>query len=192
MIHWLAVKWVNLWADNQIIDAQKEEIYQYGLELLISTFLNCALMIVASCVIHIPFAFIPYTAVYVPLRLTAGGYHASNHLRCIAYTQCTFILFVLATKFLSEWEAYTLFPMIILSGIIIFCFSPVESENNPLSAKEAKRARNRSYILELFVMSIAIACVYWNCLHIFIVIGIAANSSVAFSLVTAKINLLWP
>lgn len=189
MIHQIAVKWADWWADSHIIDAQRKEVYQYGMELLVSTFLNCALMIAVSYFIGMPYAVISYALVYIPLRLTAGGYHAGSHWMCVLYTQATFALSVIGVRALAEREVYSLLPMMLLSGLVVFCLAPVESDNNPQSTSERKRERYRAWIIELVVVLIAMVGVYKGSVQTgFVIVGIAANVSVAFSLVTAKIK----
>ena len=75
---------VEFWIKNAIIKTDDKESYCYGMELILSTLINVAFMVILSYyVIGYPIAFIPYIAVYTPLRLTAGGYHARSHLKCI-------------------------------------------------------------------------------------------------------------
>ena len=83
---------VEFWIKNAIIKTDDKESYCYGMELILSTLINVAFMVILSYyVIGYPIAFIPYIAVYTPLRLTAGGYHARSHLKCILYTQITIV-----------------------------------------------------------------------------------------------------
>lgn len=94
---------VEFWIKNAIIKTDDKESYCYGMELILSTLINVAFMVILSYyVIGYPIAFIPYIAVYTPLRLTAGGYHASSHLKCILYTQITFIVFVMSALALGK------------------------------------------------------------------------------------------
>lgn len=66
---------VEFWIKNAIIKTDDKESYCYGMELILSTLINVAFMVILSYyVIGYPIAFIPYIAVYTPLRLTAGGY----------------------------------------------------------------------------------------------------------------------
>lgn len=94
---------VEFWIKNAIIKTDDKESYCYGMELILSTLINVTFMVILSYyVIGYPIAFIPYIAVYTPLRLTAGGYHASSHLKCILYTQITFIVFVMSALALGK------------------------------------------------------------------------------------------
>lgn len=94
---------VEFWIKNAIIKTDDRESYCYGMELILSTLINVTFMVILSYyVIGYPIAFIPYIAVYTPLRMTAGGYHASSHLKCILYTQITFIVFVMSALALGK------------------------------------------------------------------------------------------
>ena len=75
------------------------------------------MVILSYYVIGYPIAFIPYIAVYTPLRLTAGGYHARSHLKCILYTQITFIVFVMSALALAK-KNYMVFDSAIYGGSV--------------------------------------------------------------------------
>lgn len=85
MIQRAAASLAKLWAKNGVIPANEMDAYQYGLELLLSTTANIAVMVILSAAAGHPWFFIPYLAAFIPLRLSGGGYHAKHHLSCILF-----------------------------------------------------------------------------------------------------------
>ena len=63
-------------------DTDKEEIYIYGLELIISTFFGLSSILLISCLLFCFTSGLVFISVFVPLRLFTGGYHAENYGKC--------------------------------------------------------------------------------------------------------------
>ena len=74
MIQRATASLAKLWAKNGVIPANEMDAYQYGLELLLSTAANIAVMVILPATAGHPWFFIPYLAAFIPLRLSAGGY----------------------------------------------------------------------------------------------------------------------
>lgn len=183
--------WTDFLVQHHVIQFREMEIYSYGMELLLSTVLNFGFMILNSVfVLQMPLTFIPYTAVYIPFRLSAGGYHAKNHLSCILYTQSTYVLCVLFMKFMATHAVQFTLPIMGVSLLIIWFLSPVESKNKPLSQKESKKAKQRSRKLASLFGLFAVIFTYLDMLHLeFILTMIAAIVSVTLSLVIEYIKI---
>ena len=131
-----------------IIEQEKKNIYAYGFELLISSVLGVASLIVVSIIFNYPFMWIPYLMAFIPLRIHAGGYHANTHFLCITsyIIIYTTILLVIKYCFIPH-----LFPFIIsvISLTLIILFSPVETHNSPLKPKRRVICRNVSIIISI-------------------------------------------
>ena len=65
MIRAAAVALSKLWAKNGVIHEADIEAYQYGLELLLSTILNIAVMLGLSIAFRNVWLFIPYLAAFI-------------------------------------------------------------------------------------------------------------------------------
>ncbi len=126
MIQSAAVALAKQWAKNGVIHEADIEAYQYGLELMLSTLINIAVMIGLSIAFGHVWLFIPYLAAFIPLRLSAGGYHAKHHLSCILFNAIVYFASLVAVNMLKEPVA--ILACIIescVSLILIFLFAPV-------------------------------------------------------------------
>ena len=92
MIRSIAIALAKHWAANGVIGESDKETYQYGLELLISTFINLVIMIWISIAFGHPLIIVPYLLAFIPFRLFAGGYHARNHLFCILFNAISYFV----------------------------------------------------------------------------------------------------
>ena len=144
---------VEFWIKNAIIKTDDKESYCYGMELILSTLINVAFMVILSYyVIGYPIAFIPYIAVYTPLRLTAGGYHASSHLKCILYTQITFIVFVMSALALGKKYIWCLMVLYMVAVLTVLRLAPVEAENKPLTGEEKHKQQLNTWGFQTIIL----------------------------------------
>ena len=174
---------VEFWIKNAIIKTDDKESYCYGMELILSTLIN-----VAFIVIGYPIAFIPYIAVYTPLRLTAGGYHARSHLKCILYTQITFIVFVMSALALAKKNIWCLIVLYMVAVLIVLRLAPVEAENKPLTVEEKHKQQLNTWGFQTIILILIVIAAIFGVLKNEIVLCVmAANISVAISLILAKI-----
>ncbi len=164
MIRSTAFALVKQWTATGIICRSNAEIYRYGLELLISTFINLVIMLGISTAFGHPFIVIPYLLAFIPLRLFAGGYHARNHLFCILLNTAAYFVSCLLAVCLEKTAAvfvtllgnFTSFALIIL-------FAPIPAKNRPLSVAEKSRNRTISLLLASTYSSV---CIILYCLHL--------------------------
>lgn len=163
MIRAAAVALSELWARNGVIAAEDAEAYQYGLELLFSTVLNIVLMVVISIAAGHAWLFIPYLVAFIPLRLSAGGYHAMHHFSCIAFNTLVYSAGIVAASRLSAPGA--VLACILVSGlslVLIFLFAPVPAVNKPLSKKEHGRNRKISLALGFLLLLLCMILYFTN------------------------------
>jgi accessory gene regulator B len=131
-----------------IFETVDAPVYSYGFELLLSTGLDVAGVIVISVLYGKPLAWLYFLLPVIPLRSTAGGYHAKTHLGC-------FFVFVIAFTALLNLALYV--PVIaspfVTTAISAACFlvvwalSPIPSENKPVSDVRRNVNRRKSLLL---------------------------------------------
>jgi accessory gene regulator B len=144
----------------QLKDKQKEdiEVYDYSLQILFSTVFNFVAVVAIALVTKTVWLSFIYLFGFIPLRLTAGGYHAKNHFRCFLVLMGTYAAFLLAVFFLPELvHQATAFAAIAVSLVLIVVLAPVEDKNKPLSADEVKSFKKKSRVA-IVLYAVVIAC----------------------------------
>ena len=145
MIAGLAAKMSAFFVSKGTIKKEDAQAYSYGFELLFSTVINLALIFVGAIIMGI----FPHTLLYlaglIPLRLTAGGYHAKHHWSCITIACVAYVLSAFPLRYLpaDAHILYNLFCCIFVS-MTVFVLSPVEAPNKPLADKKRDSVRNWS------------------------------------------------
>lgn len=156
MIKAASKKLSKIWINSGIISISDFEIYCYGLELLLSTVINLLVIIFISVLLDEPYFFIPYLISFIPLRIFAGGFHASSHFFCILFSGISYACSLLIASHISCVAAETVcVTESIISLILLWLYSPVPANNKPLSEQEAKRSREISLFISvaLFILS---------------------------------------
>ncbi|ROR29125.1 accessory gene regulator B [Mobilisporobacter senegalensis] len=140
MISDLSVKVTDVLLSNRIIEKQDEDIYKYGLELLMSTVINLTCIIFIGCMFGKFIQTTIFILEYCFIRRYAGGYHADTHGRCIAAFSILYFLMLGITEMFHINEANLILILAsIVSNIIVFQLSPVADQNKPLEDHEIKR-----------------------------------------------------
>lgn len=136
---------------------EKINVYAYGFELLISTVLNALGLFIISIVMGIVIEAVLFSLAFILLRTTAGGYHAKHHWSCFLTTNIGFVLFAVILIFMADTVVlpYIVFTTV-LNSTIIWSFSPIRAENNPLREEQKYSFRKRSIIIVTINMALTI------------------------------------
>lgn len=115
-----------------VIDQQDITIYRYGMEVLLLSLLEIGSILCLAIMVGNFFETLVYFISFIPLRLFAGGYHASTRLRCYLLSLCAYVVFTVLLSCFSK-EQHLLFSIsvfiAIFSVITIFLFAPVIHAN---------------------------------------------------------------
>lgn len=144
---------VAFWVKNGVIDQSDTDAYRYGMELLFSTSINISIMLLVSVIAGETWLFIPYLASFIPLRLSAGGYHAKHHYSCILFNTIIYSMSVASVKLFSM-RSLDIFCLLesTVSSITTFLFAPVPAKNKPLTDEEYRRGKLLSRVLTMTIL----------------------------------------
>lgn len=148
MINKLASIATTFYIQSKIVDEQEREVYQYGLELLISTFINIALIAALS----IPFGHAAeslfFFFAFALLRTAAGGYHAKTHGSCIATFTIVYFMFLLLIECIpAQFALIYIFTAVTMTAAIVWVLAPIQTDKKPLTSDEKNELRKKSLII---------------------------------------------
>lgn len=99
---------------QNVIEKEDEEVYEYALQLLLSTVMNAIIALLISVLSKIVILYLFYLIAFIMMRKSEGSFHAKTHFGC----RCIFIVvlscFILFIKFAPDGIYF------IISGISIF------------------------------------------------------------------------
>ena len=150
---------VEYWVSVKIIDDSDKDIYEYGLELLLFSVINIAVIMITAIFINRIIESVALLALVIPLQSFGGGYHAKTHLRCFLIM---YIGWWLIMNLITYMTILTILVISIISLIAIFYLAPVSNENVPLSNKQRLKMRKLARfaavvaLITIIVMSLII------------------------------------
>ena len=186
MIAQLSKRLTSFFVCRKIINEEDEAVYEYGLQLLLSTVANGLIALFIAIITGTLLQCVLYLSAFVVMRKTAGGYHANTHLGCCCILAVVLSCFISFIKIVPV-DAYILFALFSIgfSVITIFLFSPLEHKNKPISSEDKIRLKRKSriYILIISTIIIVFRILNFNTAMISVALGIFTSSG---SIVAAK------
>ncbi len=147
MIARMSKRLSSFFAANSIIKAEDKEVYEYSLEILFSTILNFAAVIIIAVLTRKSLLTLFYLLGFIPLRLIAGGYHADTHFRCFLVLLGTYSAFLAVVAFLPDsFVVLSTIITVLGSIILIFILAPVADKNKPVSVEDQKKFKLKSRV----------------------------------------------
>lgn len=139
-----------------IISESDIEIYVFGFYQIVMLLLNVVTTLILGVAFRLIVPCIILNIAYIVIRISAGGYHADSPVKCYIYSTLMIAVLLSVIKWIHIPNT-VLASMLVISGIVIVIFAPVETKNNPLDEIEKKVYRKRS----LIVLSLEIlACIF--------------------------------
>ncbi len=138
------------------ITADMQDVYQYGVELTLSTILNVFWIVLASVVLSDIVSGLIFLAVFMIIRPFTGGYHAKTYFRCNIAFILTFLVVWCARQGIAAIPdiklAYRILEALMLLSVIpVIAYSPIENKNKSLNEHQRKRCRIIGIILYIIV-----------------------------------------
>lgn len=189
MIHNCAEKIAADLINRKVVDDTSREVYAYGFELLISGIVNVLLAACISIAFRRYFDWFLFFAAFIPLRTTAGGYHASTHMMCIIVGTTTFAVLFAICRIQISWTS-TILVISIMSFLLLIVFSPVEAHNKKLNEVQQTKNRKVSILIGIANLIIALITVFVDGLSVYLNIYFAGVFAAALSMLAVKTNIL--
>lgn len=145
MINNLSVRITRTLERNHITERENREIYEYGLERMITYSMNILTTCVLGLLLSMFLESLVFSIAFIFMRHSNGGAHAANNLRCYLLSTLAVLGCLLATQWIIQIELsrYYIFALTLPPSAIIFMLSPVEDYNKPIDAEEREHHRDR-------------------------------------------------
>lgn len=187
MLEKISNKFAAKLVDTGIISESDADVYVFGFYQIVMLLLNVVTTLILGAAFQCVLFCILLNAAYIPIRVSAGGHHADNPVKC--YIHSTLIIAVLLA--IIKWitiPSVILVAMLVLSTLVILILAPVETENNPLDEVEQKVYRRRTIIVLIIELMICLVCFCLSKGSIVQVIALALLTE-SIMLVAGKVSL---
>lgn len=136
---------------KRIVSNEKREMYSYGMEVILLNSLNLLIALFISLFSSTISHFVVFVLVFIPLRMSIGGYHAKTSGSCAIISTLLYIAtIVIQNRATIKAKFIILLTGFVISILLILIYAPVEHKNNPLRTKLKKRNR----LIALFLVGI--------------------------------------
>lgn len=143
-------------------DKDKEEIYIYGVELIISNLFCLVSILLVSSLLSSFTSGLVFISIFVPLRLFTGGYHAATYRKCFIISNLSYLL-ILFLKCIT-WRTVPMemwWCLLIGTCLYIIMNAPIINSAQPISESKQKRSKKITrYILTVDI--VWIFCLAFN------------------------------
>lgn len=155
MISKLSKKIVVDLIDKSIINNTEDELYIYGLFMLLSRTLYFILTLIFGVLLNIVLESVVFYVAFQFIRTSAGGIHASSELKCEVATTLSLLSCLGVVKLCDLYNLKTVIIILtIVATVLIFVLCPLDSPEKPLTTKEKKYFRKKSWIILLIILTI--------------------------------------
>lgn len=136
----------------------KEKIYAYGLEIIFSTGIGFACILVSSAFLSALISGVVFILIFSPLRMFVGGYHAQTYRGCFAVSISSFLVLLFISK--MAWNTVILFPIIFIflcACCYILVKNPVINKLQNISLQK----QHKNTIVARIVLGIDVFCIIY-------------------------------
>lgn len=132
----IASKIANNLVALEVIDRRDIAIYRYGLEVLLLSLLEIVGILFLACFIGNFCETVIYFAVFIPIRLFAGGYHALTRLKCLLISLIVYGIFTSILKFCPNHMQFEIGLFFAGLSLMVIYFLAPEIQSNRLFEHE--------------------------------------------------------
>ena len=153
-------KIVSALEENGSIEKEHEEVYLYVLNSIFILGANLMISLLIGIVMGLPLFCILFLGTLIPLRSSAGGYHAGNWVTCHFLSCATLVLTLLWIKFTFPFQSLLTLIMAAPAGFFVFLFALLDDDNKPLGETEKQYNRKKTRITVSAAMLLGVSCLF--------------------------------
>ncbi|MCP1103350.1 accessory gene regulator B [Aequitasia blattaphilus] len=164
MVH-IADKVVKLFIRNNVVKEMEYDIYFYGMKLFLGEMINISLILLIGMLCGRRIETIVFLLAFIPIRVFAGGYHASCRRNCTLVFTGSYMCLCCVWNYIilsnSVLESY-LYVLMIIADIVILRLAPVEHKKRPFEPNQVPVYRRKIRIRLLFVNMVVVLTIFMS------------------------------
>ena len=153
----------NYMVENSVIKEEDKEIISYGIDLFLSSMLELVSIFIISVFVGNLKETLFFFISFIPLRIYAGGYHASTKLRCYIVSLIIYGIFTLIMT-MVPYAYYIKVSLIgtLRSFITIYSLAPIVHNNKSVNSLERKIYKKFSLVISAIESLVIFGLVFFN------------------------------
>lgn len=159
MIERISDKLIQLLKREDVISENDTDIYAYGLFQFIMMCLNVGTTILVGVLLKSFIICVLLNISYIPLRISAGGFHAKTPFRCYLYSTAIIVSLLLILKYVPI-SLLTSLILLIISSVVVWIIAPVATVDDPFDDVEKVVYKRRTRIVLIAEIILYILCCF--------------------------------
>lgn len=135
MLQHCATQIVGFLMNKSELDQSKKAIYQYGAELTLSTTAAVVSILLLAALLGNLMWGIIFLVIFISLRLSGGGYHASTYRNCFILTNSIFLASFMIAFILLYTTSIIRNTLLLSSCFVIWILAPIPNPHHPVSER---------------------------------------------------------
>lgn len=165
----LARKGTKILLSRGIIKESQVRLYEYGFELLFSTVITVLFILLIGILWDELSRTMIFLLFFIPIRITAGGYHAKTYSRCFIVTNLIAMLCVWGSRLLYDMSFSFGFSWVIFCGTCVYIWknAPIipaqyreRTRREDINRKYSRNVLKIEIIMVLFLSLVKSALMY--------------------------------
>ena len=162
------------------LDPSKKAIYEYGIQLSLSTLASMCSIVVLGLLLKNPASAFIFLGVFFFLRLFSGGYHAPTYARCFLLTNSVYLAVVGTSYWIVHFQLYHLLPVVVVAScVVVIALSPVRNKHHPLSENTYRKNRKIAVVLAAIESFLFLFLVIWRIFPPYVTVSTMSLTAVA-------------
>ncbi len=173
---------------RNIISEDDEELYDYGLFIMISYVAFFIIAMLFGIALNIPFSSLLFYISFCLVRNFAGGVHANTEIKCDIITTASILACEILIKFLIDYNLVIFaFVLLIVDSICLCIIKPVATSQKEISQQEKFHFHKKVVMLSAFALIISVTSMMLNVYNITIALSVGLSLANTL-LITSKLQ----
>jgi len=148
---------------KKLISHDERDVYRYSFELLISTVMNMAIVLILGLLFHRLYETLVFLATFCTIKRFTGGLHMPSYGSCIIFFGCIYFLLLLTDRFFNIPVNGFFIACTALSALPVLLLAPVIHPNKLLAPDEIIRLKKKvRWLVALFSLLFSIAFIFFK------------------------------
>lgn len=161
MITKISAKLVDAFCKASIIEDHDKELYMYGTYILLSKMFYFFVALIVGILLGVTLESIVFFVMFNLLRSYAGGVHAKKEFLCNIVTIISLLISIILIKIFLNLKLIIIpISLLAISIVSIMLFSPLETEEKPLTHDDKKLFKRITCIIvtiDILIIILALA-----------------------------------
>lgn len=142
--------------NENIIEHEDQEIYQFGTERMIKDVIIIVLIGTLATICHAWVETIFITVGFLPLRRVVSGYHAETLLRCNVLTVIIYLVNLVIIRMVRDYlSIYSFTVLCMVTVLLIFKYAPLDHRNFVFTRERTEKAKKAGKLIVLLIVIIS-------------------------------------